>query len=90
MREGSDIYLLGIATFVTFLSAQLIKPILPTIADRLGAGDLDIAAISGIPFIILGLLQIFAGALADRYGRRRMIALGSLLAATSSILCVLA
>ena len=89
-RSSIAIYLLGLATFVTFLSAQLIKPILPVMADRLGAGGLDIATLSGAPFIILGLFQVFTGALADRYGKRKMIASGSFLAAISSILCVLA
>ena len=88
-RSRIAIYLLGLATFVTFLSAQLIKPILPVIADRLGAGELDIATLSGVPFIVLGLFEIFTGALADRYGKRKMISLGSFLAAISSILCVL-
>lgn len=84
------IYLLGLATFVTFLSAQLITPIMPVLAEKLGAKDLSIAAVSGVYIVLLALFQIFTGAFADRYGKRRTIALGAFLATLSSILCVLA
>lgn len=84
------IYLLGLATFVTFLSAELIAPIVPVLADKLGAEDLSIVTVSGVYIVLLALLQIFTGAFADRYGKRRTIALGAFLAALSSILCVLA
>jgi len=89
-HDSIAIYLLGLATFVTFLSAQLITPIVPVLADKLGAQDLNIAAVSATHIILLALLQIFTGALADRFGKRRTIALGAFLAALSSILCVLA
>lgn len=89
-RLSIAIYLLGLATFVTFLSAQLITPIIPVLAEKLGAKDLSIAAVSGVYIVLLALFQIFTGAFADRYGKRRAIALGAFLAALSSILCVLA
>jgi len=84
------IYLLSLATFVTFLSAHLITPIVPILADKLGAQDLSIASVSGIYIVLLALFQIFTGTLADRFGKRKTIALGAFLAASSSILCVLA
>jgi len=87
-ESSAAIYLLGLATFVTFLSAQLTQPILPVLADELGAGGLDIAALSGAHFIVLGLFEVFTGALADKYGKRRMISLGAFIAAVSSVLCV--
>ena len=48
MRLSIAIYLLGLATFVTFLSAQLITPVIPVLAEKLGAEDLNIAAVSGV------------------------------------------
>jgi len=83
------IYLLGLATFVTFLSAQLITPVVPVLAESLGAKDLSVATVSGLYIVFLALFQIFTGALADRYGKRKMIVVGAFLAAFSSILCVL-
>ncbi|MEM1551675.1 MAG: MFS transporter [Candidatus Bathyarchaeia archaeon] len=65
-------------------------PIIPVLAEKLGAQDLSIAAVSGVYIVLLAFFQIFAGAFADRYGKRRAIALGAFLAALSSILCVLA
>jgi len=84
------IYLLGLATFVTFLSAYLITPIVPDLAENLGAEDLSIVTVTGFYIVLLALFQIFTGALADRYGKRRIIALGAFLGALSSLLCTLA
>ena len=89
-RGDMGIYLLCLATFVTFLSAKLIAPILPILAAQLGAEDLSLASVSGAYVVFLALFQIFTGAFADRFGRRRTIALGSSIAAFSSLLCVFA
>lgn len=75
---------------MTFLSAYLITPVVPVLAEGLGAEDLSVASISGLHIVLLALFQIFTGALADQYGKRRIIALGAFLAALSSILCVIA
>jgi len=83
-------YLLGLSAFVTFLSAHLITPVVPVLAKNLGAENLSIVTVSGLYIILLAFFQVFTGALADRYGRRRIIALGAFFAALSSILCVLA
>jgi len=89
-HENIAIYLLGLATFVTFLSANLVTPIIPVLAEKLGAQDLSIASVSGAYIILLALFQIFTGAFADRFGKRKTIAIGAFLAALSSILCVIA
>jgi MFS family permease len=89
-HENFAIYLLGLATFVTFLSANLITPIIPVLAEKLGAQDLSAASVSGAYIILLALFQIFTGALADKFGKRKTIAIGAFLAALSSILCVIA
>ncbi|MEM3054389.1 MAG: MFS transporter [Candidatus Bathyarchaeia archaeon] len=84
------IYLLGLATFVIFLSAHLITPLVPDLAQNLGAEDLSIVTVIGLYIVLLALFQIFTGALADLYGKRRIIALGAFLGALSSLLCTLA
>ena len=84
------IYLLGLATFITFLSAKLITPVVPVLTEKLGGEDLNIVTVSSAYLVLLALFQIFTGAFADWYGKRRTIALGAFLAALSSILCVLA
>lgn len=89
-RGGMAIYLLCLATFVTYLSANLITPVLPILAAQLGAKDLSLASVSGAYMVFLSMFQIFTGAFADRFGRRRIIALGSFIAAFSSVLCVFA
>jgi MFS family permease len=83
-------YLLGLATFVTFLSAQLVTPVVPFLADELGAEESNIAEVSGLYIILLAFFQIFTGFFADRYGKRRTIALGASVGAVSSVLVVFA
>jgi len=84
------LYILCFASFVTYFSGHLITPLVPVLAGRLGAEELGVAAASGIHILFLSLFQILAGAVADRYGRRRCVALGSILAASTSLLCITA
>ncbi len=88
--EYFTILLLAIATFSIFLSTNLIKPVLPVLAESLGGEDLEIASIMMISIILLSLIQPFGGALADRYGYNKMIVIGGLIGAFSSLLCIFA
>jgi len=89
-RPELGIYLLALATFVTFLSERLISPVVPVLAGRLGAEELVMAATSGLPIVLLAAFQVFTGAFADRYGRRVAISFGASLSALSALLCAFA
>lgn len=89
-RSRLPLYLLCSISFIAYFSGNLIKPLIPILADRLGGGELGVAAASGVQILTLSLFQILAGAVADRYGRRRAVVLGFLLGASTSILCIYA
>jgi len=80
----ADAMRVGLVLSVTMLGAGLIyqatQPILPKLlAERLGDGAL-LAAAGGVTLVYLlaGLAQIFAGALADRFPPRRIYILAAL------------
>jgi len=81
------IYLVALTSFVLFLSTQVGVPVLPALAARLGADARGMAATLSAALMTLVLLQFFSGALADRYGRRRVLVSGAFLGGISSLLC---
>lgn len=91
LNEKEDFWIattLFIATFSIYLSTNLTKPITPVLARGLGGNELEIAAILMVSIVVLALLQPLTGLLADRYGYLRMILIGGLLGAISSLLCL--
>ncbi len=81
------IYLIALTSFVLFLSTQVGVPVLPALAADLGADARGMAATLSAALMTLVLLQFFSGLLADRYGRRRVLAAGAFLGGISSLLC---
>lgn len=81
------IHLIALTSFVLFLSTQVGVPVLPALAARLGADTRGMAATLSAALMTLVLLQFFSGALADRYGRRRVLVSGAFLGGISSLLC---
>ncbi len=84
------IYLIALTSFVLFLSTQVGVPVLPALAAQLGADARGVAATLSAALITLVLLQFFGGVLADRYGRRRVLASGAFLGGITSLLCAIA
>ncbi len=82
-----SIYWIALTSFVLFLSTQVGVPVLPALAAKLGADPHGTAAILSAALMTLVLLQFFSGMLADRFGRRQVLALGAFLGGISSLLC---
>jgi MFS family permease len=82
-----SIYLIAMTSFVLFLSTQVGVPVLPALAEQLGADTRAMAAILSAALMTLVLLQFFSGIMADRYGRRRVLVAGAFLGGVSSLLC---
>ena len=59
--------------------SNVLPAFLPTIQARFGLGEATLAALVAVIAISANVLQAFAGALTDRWGRRRAAALGLLL-----------
>ncbi len=72
VKVSSNIFLLGIVSFLNDLSSEMIMPILPMFITALGGGGLVVGLIGGLRDSISSILKIFAGYWADRSGRRKV------------------
>jgi len=69
-KISKNVILLGIVSFLTDLSSEIIFPILPMFIASLGGGGLVIGLIGGLADSISSLLKVFSGYLSDRAGKR--------------------
>ena len=68
---------LGWTSFLTDLSSEAIYPLLPTFLLReLGGSTLFIGLIDGLATALAAVVRLPAGALSDRFGRRRLVLFG--------------
>jgi MFS family permease len=79
-----------LASMVTFLDANVVNVAVPAIGRDLGTGVAGLQwALTGYLLSVAALL-LLAGALADRFGRRRILAIGLLAMLVASVLCAIA
>lgn len=71
--------LLAVAHATNDAFANVLPVFLPTLQARFGLGEAALAGFVALISISANVLQAFAGALADRWGRRRAAALGLIL-----------
>lgn len=69
--------LLWLATFLFYLGFQLLLPVMPLYAARLGGREAHVGFIIGVFAFAAMLLRPVAGDLADRVGRRPLVLLGT-------------
>jgi EmrB/QacA subfamily drug resistance transporter len=77
-------------SFMIMLDSNIVAVSLPTIARDLGAAFADIEWVVSAYVLTFAALLMAGGALADRFGRRRMLILGLCLFTAASLLCGLA
>lgn len=69
-----NIFVLGLVSFLTDVSSDMIYPILPIfLSDVLGSSKLFIGLIEGIAESTASILKIFSGWLSDRLGKRKIL-----------------
>lgn len=78
-----NIVLLGLVSFLTDTSSDMILPILPFFIAALGGTGLAIGLIGGLENSVASILKVFSGYWSDRYGRRKVFVSSGYL--TSSI-----
>lgn len=81
MTYGRDVLILSIVFLASSLAINLIGPLWPVYITTLGATMTELGFIFSISNAVAAATQILGGFLSDRYGRRRLHALGTLLAA---------
>lgn len=74
--------LLALAHATNDAFANVLPVFLPTLQVRFGLGEAALAGFVALISVSANVLQAFAGALADRWGRRRAAALGLILGST--------
>jgi EmrB/QacA subfamily drug resistance transporter len=79
-----------LASFVSFLDGSVINVALPAISTELGGGLLTQQWVVDAYMITLGALILLAGALSDAFGRLRIVRIGLIGFALTSLLCAVA
>ncbi|GIT81909.1 Bcr/CflA family drug resistance efflux transporter [Leifsonia sp. LS1] len=90
MSVRRSILLLGVLEAFGPLSMDLYLPQLPQLAGTLGTSAALAQATMAVCMVGLGVGQLVAGPLSDRYGRRRPLLVGVALFAVLSLACALA
>ena len=91
MAYGRDILILSIVFLVCSLALNLFGPIWPIyIKDSLHASMTELGFVFSISNCVAAVVQIFSGFFSDKYGRRRLHALGTFLAAFPPLMYALA
>ena len=71
----SNIVLLGLVSFFTDISTQMVYPILPLyLTAVMGAGPAIIGIIEGIAESLASIVKLFSGLISDRYGHKKRLA----------------
>ncbi len=83
-------YAIGLMAFIIFLSTLVSLPVLPRLSTELGAEMYQIPIVVSAALATVVVAQFFAGALADRFSRQRLILVGTALGSVSSLLCLIA
>lgn len=66
-----NVILLGIVSFLTDISSEMIHPVLPFFITALGGSGIIIGLIGGLGDSITSILTVFSGYLSDKTGKRK-------------------
>jgi len=66
-----NIILLGIVSFLTDVSSEMIMPLLPLFLASLGGGGLIIGIVGGLGDSVSSILKVFSGYFSDKLGKRK-------------------
>ena len=91
MTYGRDILILSAIFLVSSLAIDMITPIWPIyIKSSLGASMTELGLVFSLANAVAAIMQIPSGFLSDKYGRKRIHVLGTLLAAFPPLMYALA
>ncbi len=79
-----------VASSMVFIDGMVVNLALPSIQREFHASAAGVAWIVELYTLVLGALMLLGGGLADRYGRRKMFAAGTITFAAGSIGCAFA
>lgn len=70
-----NVILLGLVSFLTDASSEMVYPLVPLYLTALGAGPGVLGLIEGLAESTASLLKVFSGYIADRFRRRKPLAI---------------
>lgn len=71
---SSTVFVLGIVSLLTDVSSEMLVPIIPQFLKfAVGASMLNIGLIEGVAECVASVLRVYAGYLADKFGRPKML-----------------
>ena len=68
-----NVLLLGLVSFITDVSSEMIHPVLPSFIEALGATALAVGLVGGVGDLMQNVLKAPSGYLSDRTGRRKAL-----------------
>src|SRR6188472_2991962 len=89
-RKWLPLVAVAAGIFMLLLDVTIVNVALPDIEQSLDASLSDLQWVIDAYALTLAALQLTAGSLADRYGRRRLFAIGTLVFTVGSFLCGIA
>ena len=73
--KRKNIFITGLTSLFTDISSEMIYPIIALYLKALGGSPALLGIIEGVAESTASLLKVFSGALADRIGRRKPLAI---------------
>src|SRR5450759_975300 len=71
---SSTVFTLGIVSLLTDVSSEMLVPVIPQFLKfAVGASMLNIGLIEGVAECVASVLRVYAGYLADKFGRPKML-----------------
>jgi EmrB/QacA subfamily drug resistance transporter len=89
-RKWWTLLAVSVATFMLLLDITVFNVALPSIREDLRASFTDLQWVLDAYALTLAALVLTAGSLADRFGRRKLFAIGLAIFSVASLLCALA
>ncbi len=89
MKKNNIVVLLGLSSFIVMADNWVVSPILPSIANNLNIDIAKAGLLIAAYMLPFGIFQIIFGPLADRYGKKRVIAFAIAMFTLASGLCAL-
>jgi len=84
LKISVNILLLGVVSFLTDTSSEMIFPILPFFIASLGGTELAIGLIGGLGDTVASVLKVFSGYWSDKSGKRKIFVSSGYLASSVS------
>lgn len=70
-----NVIILGIASFLTDISSEMVYPLIPFFLTNLGAGPAILGLIEGVAESLASLLKVFSGYFSDKLRKRKPLAI---------------